>query len=110
MSAAGRIPRDLRYTSNHGWVRLVDGEHAVIGITCHAQDCLRGILSIELPYVGKFIRQNETVATVETAKTAVEILSPLSGEILSVNTELRGSPLLLGRDPYGEGWIAKLRV
>jgi glycine cleavage system H protein len=103
------IPSDLLYTSNHEWVRIV-GDEATIGITSYAQDYMRGILSMELPEPGRRVRRNEAIATVETAKTVLEVFSPLSGLVLQVNLNLVNRPLLIGQDPYGEGWIAKLKI
>ncbi|MEM2983093.1 MAG: glycine cleavage system protein GcvH [Candidatus Bathyarchaeia archaeon] len=103
------IPSGLLYTSNHEWVRIVNDE-ATIGITSYAQDYMRGVLSIELPELGRKVKRNEAIATVETAKTILEIFSPLSGVILEVNMNLVERPLLIGQDPYGGGWIAKLKI
>ncbi len=110
MKKAYEIPRNLRYTPTHEWVKILDGKIAIIGITSYAEDRMRGILSIELPSLGKQIKKNESIAIVETAKAVIEVFSPLSGEILEANQKLIEEPLILGMDPYVKGWIAKLEI
>ncbi len=81
-----------------------------MGITDYAQDQLGDIVYVELPEVGRKVKRMEAVATVEAVKTAADVYAPLSGEVVDVNGELEGSPELLNRDPYGKGWMFKLKV
>ena len=104
-----KVPSDLLYTKEHEWVRL-EGETATVGITDYAQDQLGDIVYVELPEVGRKVKRMEAVATVEAVKTAADVYAPLSGEVVDVNGELEGSPELLNRDPYGKGWMFKLKV
>lgn len=103
------IPKDLRYTKDHEWVRL-EGDRAAVGITHHAQGQLGDIVFVELPPVGKRVRRGERVATVESVKAVGEVYAPLSGEVVEVNASLPGSPDLVNKDPYGKGWLLVLRV
>jgi len=102
------IPDNLYYSKEHEWLRI-EGDHVVMGITDYAQKSLHEIVFVELPEVGKKVRQMETVGTVESVKAVSEIYTPASGEVIEVNEELAESPELVNEDPYGEGWIAKLR-
>jgi glycine cleavage system H protein len=109
------LPGDLHYTRDHTWVKMMDEQTAVIGVTDYAFEEAAGlgsraILHIELPKVGKKIGQNDTLATIETEKNVSEIPSPLSGEVTEVNEKLLDDPSLLGSDPYGQGWIVKVRI
>ncbi len=104
------FPGDLRYTSEHEWVRL-EGDVATIGITDHAQEALGDIVYMgDLPEEGAEVEKDEVVGVVESVKATSDIYSPLSGEVLEVNGELGTSPETLNDDPYGEGWILRLRV
>lgn len=103
------IPKDLRYTEDHEWVRL-EGDKARVGITDHAQRQLGDIVFVELPPVGKKVRQGEQTATVESVKAVGEVRAPLAGEVVEVNSSVVGSPDLLSKDPYGAGWLFVLRV
>lgn len=103
------IPQDLRYTEDHEWVRL-EGDRAVVGITHHAQGQLGDIVFVELPPVGKRVRRGEKVAAVESVKAVGEVNAPLSGEVVAVNSAVEGSPDLVNKDPYGQGWLFALRV
>lgn len=109
------LPRDLLYTSNHEWTKLMNGRTALVGLTDYAFEDIRAVgyrsvLHIELPHVGKRVNQAESMATIETEKTVTDVSSPLSGEILEVNEKLKDDPTLIGSDPYGQGWIVKLRI
>lgn len=103
------IPKDLRYTEDHEWVRL-EGDRAVVGITHHAQGQLGDIVFVELPPVGKRVRRGEKVAAVESVKAVGEVNAPLSGEVVAVNPAVEGSPDLVNKDPYGQGWLFALRM
>ncbi|HNR23829.1 MAG TPA: glycine cleavage system protein GcvH [Candidatus Bipolaricaulis anaerobius] len=103
------IPQELRYTKDHEWVRL-EGDKARVGITEHAQKQLGDIVFVELPPVGVVGRRGDRLATVESVKAVGEVFAPLSGEVVEVNTALPGSPDLVNKDPYGEGWLFAIRV
>ncbi|MCK4851745.1 MAG: glycine cleavage system protein GcvH [Candidatus Omnitrophica bacterium] len=103
------IPQDLKYTKEHEWVRVEDGE-AVVGITEYAQSELGDITFVELPEKGKRIEQSENMATVESVKAASEVYSPVSGEVIEVNEALTDAPGEMNRSSYDKGWICRLRV
>ena len=103
------IPRDLLYTKEHEWIRL-DGETGVIGITEHAQTSLGDITFVELPQPGKCFAAGETIGTVESVKTVSEIYSPVSCEILEANSLLNDQPEHVNSDPYGQGWMLKIKI
>lgn len=100
---------EFRYTKDHEWVRL-EGDKAWVGITDHAQKQLGDIVFVELPPVGKVVRQGETVASVESVKAVGEVGAPLSGVVLEVNQALSASPDLVNKDPQGQGWLFTLRI
>jgi glycine cleavage system H protein len=102
------VPRDLKYTKEHEWVRM-EGTEAVLGITDHAQKALGDITYIELPRVGRKVDQNESVSVVESVKAASDVFSPLAGTVAGVNAALEHTPEDINRDPYGEGWIFRLK-
>ena len=103
------IPKDLRYTKDHEWVRLEDGT-ARIGITDHAQKSLGDIVYVELPPVGKTVKKGERTATVESVKAVGEVFAPLSGKVVAVNEAVTKSPDLVNKDPYGQGWLFVLEI
>jgi len=103
------IPEDLRYAETHEWVRL-EGDVATIGITDHAQSELTDLVYVELPEVGKALGDGDESATVESVKTASDIYAPLAGTVIEINLALEDTPGTVNDDPYGEGWIYKLRV
>jgi glycine cleavage system H protein len=102
-------PADLKYARSDEWVRL-EGESATIGISDYAQDQLNDIVFVELPEVGSKVAKGETVGVVESVKAASDLYSPISGTVTEVNTALQDQPELINSDPYGKGWIAKLKV
>jgi len=108
LSTSYIVPNDLYYSKEHEWLRI-EGDHVVIGITDYAQRSLHEIVFVELPNVGKKVRQMETIGTVESVKAVSEIYTPASGEIIEINEKLAKSPEIVNKDPYCEGWIAKLR-
>ncbi len=99
---------DLLYTETDEWVRL-EGDIATVGITDYAQKKLRDIVGIELPEVGREFNSGDSIGVVESVKAAVDIYAPLSGKVCQVNEELTSSPELMNLDPYGKGWIFKLK-
>ncbi len=103
------VPADLRYTKSHEWVRLV-GDTAVVGITDHAQKELTDIVFVELPAVGRAVKAGEACAVVESVKTASDIYSPVSGEIIAVNSAAAENPALVNSDPYQGGSFFTVRL
>lgn len=103
------IPPELRYSSDHEWVRLEDGR-ARVGITDYAQDALGDVVFVDLPDVGTAVEQGGTCSEVESTKSVSEIYAPLSGTIVEVNGELAENPQRLNDDPYGDGWIFVVEV
>ncbi len=102
-------PDDLRYSREHEWVRA-DGEQATIGITSFAADELGDIVFVELPEIGASLSQFGTFGVVESVKAVSDLYAPISGEVVEVNEALREAPELLNSDPFGEGWIARVRL
>ena len=103
------VPTDLRYNSSHEWVRL-DGEIATVGITDHAQEELTDVVFVELPAVGRAVDAGDPSAVVESVKAASDIYAPLAGEVVEINPAVEADPALVNTDPYGNGWLFKLRV
>lgn len=103
------IPEDLRYTRSHEWVRT-EGETVTIGITDHAQEELGDVVFVELPEVGATLDPGESFGTVESVKAVSDLYTPVGGEVVEVNEVLNDSPEKINEDPYGEGWILKLRT
>lgn len=102
-------PPDLRYASSHEWVRL-EGEIATVGISDHAQEELTDIVFVELPAMGRTVDAGDPTAVVESVKAASDIYAPISGEVIEVNPDVESDPSLVNTDPYGKGWIFKLKV
>ncbi|MBC7356163.1 MAG: glycine cleavage system protein GcvH [Desulfomicrobiaceae bacterium] len=103
------IPQDLLYSSSHEWVR-VDGDEAVIGITHFAQEQLGDLTFVETPAVGARLTPGGEAGTVESVKAASEIYCPVAGEVVAVNAALESTPELVNQDPYGEGWLFRVRL
>lgn len=103
------IPSDLKYTSDHEWIRL-DGDSVVVGITHHAQEELSDVVYVELPESGRSVGAGDPVAVVESVKAASDIYAPVAGEIVESNAALNDEPGLLNSDPYGAGWIFRIRL
>ena len=103
------IPSELRYNPSHEWVRL-EGDTAAVGITHHAQEELTDVVFVELPSVGRAVDAGDPTAVVESVKAASDIYAPVGGEIIEVNPDVEADPSLVNTDPYGNGWIFKLRV
>ncbi|MFN3368276.1 MAG: glycine cleavage system protein GcvH [Thermus sp.] len=102
------IPKDRFYTMTHEWA-LPEGDTVLVGITDYAQDALGDVVYVELPEVGRKVEKGEAVAVVESVKTASDIYAPVSGEVVEVNAALEKTPELINQDPYGEGWILRIR-
>ena len=103
------VPGDLRYTKDHEWVR-VDGDEAVVGITQFAADQLGDIVFVELPAAGKALEAHATFGGVESVKAVSDLFAPLTGEVVATNDALAGAPELVNSDPYGEGWMVRIRL
>jgi glycine cleavage system H protein len=103
------VPEDLQYTKSHEWVRTED-DTATIGITDHAQDELGDVVFVELPDEGETFDAGESFGTVESVKAVSDLYTPVGGEVVEVNSALEDAPEKINEDPYGEGWIVKLRI
>ena len=103
------IPTEIKYTKEHEWISF-DGEVAMIGITDHAQSQLGDIVFVELPDVDSEINQNDTFGVIEAVKTVADLFAPVKGLIIELNSSLEDSPDLINSDPYGAGWIIKVKV
>ena len=103
------IPQDLQYTRSHEWVRT-EGDTATVGISDHAQDELGDVVFVELPDEGATFDAGESFGTVESVKAVSDLYTPVGGEVVEVNSSLEDAPEKINDDPYGEGWIVKLRT
>ena len=101
------VPKDLRYTKDHEWVR-VDGDAATVGITEYAANQLGDIVFVELPESGRKLEQSSTFGVVESVKAVSDLFSPISGEVLEANAALTAKPELVNGDPYGDGWMIRI--
>jgi glycine cleavage system H protein len=107
--AAASYPTDLLYHPEHDWAR-VEGEHATFGITWYAQDSLGEVVFFDPPQVGAQVEQGDAYTEVESVKAVSDVYAPLSGEIVEVNQALSEKPEAINDDPYGEGWLVKVRL
>lgn len=103
------IPADLKYVDTHEWIK-VEGDTATVGVTDFAQDQLGDVTFVELPAVGDSLKAGGGMGSVESVKAASDLYSPVSGEVIEVNAELEVSPDLVNSDPYGKGWMLKVRL
>ena len=103
------VPDGLHYTKDHEWAK-VEGNRARVGITDHAQDQLTDVVYVELPPIGKVVKQGEELGVVESVKAASEIYAPVSGKVVEVNKALEDKPELVNKSPYGDGWMVVLEV
>lgn len=103
------IPAELKYTKDHEWIRL-EGDTAVIGITDYAQDQLGDIVYVEIETEGETLDNEEVFGTVEAVKTVSDLFMPIAGEVIEFNSALEDNPALVNEDPYGEGWMIKVKV
>ena len=103
------IPENLRYTREHEWAK-VENDAAVIGITDYAQNELGDIVFVELPKIGDKVESMKPCGSIEAVKSVSDIYAPVSGEVIEVNQELESSPQLINQDPYGKGWIVKIKM
>jgi len=109
MAADPSYPDDLLYHSEHDWAR-VDGDSATFGITWYAQDALGEVVFFQLPDVGATVKKDDTYAEVESVKAVSDVVAPLSGEIVEVNEALGDAPETINEDPYGAGWLVKVKL
>jgi glycine cleavage system H protein len=107
--AQASYPDDLLYHSEHDWAR-VEGEEATFGITWYAQDALGEVVYFDLPKVGSNVKKDEPYAEVESVKAVSDVFAPLSGEIVAVNEALAEQPEAINEDPYGQGWLVKVKL
>ena len=107
--AEASYPEDLKYHPDHDWARI-EGDQATFGITWYAQDALGEVVFFDPPEVGASVTKDETYAEVESVKAVSDVFAPLSGEIVEVNDGLADSPEKVNQDPYGEGWMVKIRL
>jgi glycine cleavage system H protein len=108
--ADASYPSDLRYHPEHDWARVEEGDTATFGITWYAQDQLGELVFFDPPEVGTTITKDAPYAEVESVKAVSDVVAPLSGEILEVNPELADSPERINEDPYGDGWLVRVRL
>jgi glycine cleavage system H protein len=107
--AAESYPDDLRYHREHDWARI-DGDEATFGITWFAQDALGELVHFEAPQEGSTVRKDQSYAEVESVKAVSDVIAPLSGEILEVNSAIVDAPETVNSDPYGDGWLVRVRL
>ena len=103
------VPEDLQYSKDHEWIR-VDGDIGTVGITDHAQNSLGDVVYVELPKPGETFTAHESFGSVESVKAVSEIFTPVSGEIVEVNESLQDEPEKVNTDPYGDGWMIRIRM
>jgi glycine cleavage system H protein len=102
------FPTNVKYTSEHEWIRI-EGDEAIVGITDYAQDQLGDIVFIDIPTEGETLEAGEVFGTIEVVKTASDLFLPIAGEVLYQNAALADNPELVNQDPYGEGWLIKIK-
>lgn len=103
------IPADLKYTKDHEWIK-VEGDTALVGVTEYAQGELGDIVFIEVETVGETLEEGDTFGSIEAVKTVSDLFMPVSAEVLEFNEELNSTPELINKDPYGQGWIVKVKI
>lgn len=104
-----KVPENLKYTKDHEWLR-VEGNEAFIGVTEYAQGELGDIVFIEVETIGETLEKEETFGTIEAVKTVSDMFMPVAGEVLEFNEDLEATPELINQDPYGKGWIVKVKL
>ncbi|HXK13058.1 MAG TPA: glycine cleavage system protein GcvH [Gaiellaceae bacterium] len=109
MASSESYPEDLKYHPEHDWARI-DGEEAVLGVTWYAQDALGELVHYEAPDVGSTVSKDSSYGEVESVKAVSDLISPLSGEVLEVNAKVVDAPETVNDDPYGDGWLIRIRM
>ena len=104
-----KIPKELKYSKDHEWVSFTNGV-ATVGITDFAQSELGDIVFVEFPMIGKQFNQGDSAGTIEAVKTVADIFCPVKGKIIAINDKIEDSPECINRDPYGDGWLLKIKV
>lgn len=104
-----KVLKNLLYTTQDEWIKIL-GDIAIIGVTDYAQKKLKNIISVELPEPGRKVSRGEVIATIESIKTIADVYAPLSGEVIEINEALKQEPEKVNHDPYGEGWLIKIRI
>ncbi|MBN1540881.1 glycine cleavage system protein GcvH [candidate division KSB1 bacterium] len=104
-----QVPQELFYTEEHEWVR-VEGDIATIGITEYAQSELGDVVFVELPEVGDAVNQMQAFGTIEAVKAVSDLFAPISGQVAEINTALNDNPEIINQDPYGDGWMIKIKM
>ena len=104
------IPAELKYSKDHEWIKVVDGNEALVGITDFAQGELGDIVFVDVPTVGETIEANEVFGSIEAVKTVSDAFSPVGGEVIEFNEAVEADSSLVNRDPYGEGWLIKIKM
>jgi glycine cleavage system H protein len=103
------VPENLKYTDDHEWIK-VDGDTAVIGVTDYAQQQLGDVVFVEIETEGESLAKGETFGTIEAVKTVSDLFMPVAGEVLEINPKLEASPEIVNTDPYGDGWMIKIKI
>ncbi|MHB2156296.1 glycine cleavage system protein GcvH [Calditrichota bacterium GD2] len=103
------VPENLKYTEDHEWTKI-EGDVAIVGITDYAQGELGDVVFVELPETGDTVSKGDTFGTIEAVKAVADLFAPLSGEIIEVNEKLGAEPETINKDPYGEGWMVKIKL
>jgi glycine cleavage system H protein len=103
------FPENLKYTKDHEWIQI-DGDTGIVGITDYAQGELGDVVFVELPAVGKVVKAHDTFGTIEAVKAVSDLYAPISGSVLGVNPELEKTPEIVNKEPYGKGWMVKIKI
>jgi len=103
------FPENLKYTKDHEWIQI-DGESGIVGITDYAQGELGDVVFVELPAVGKVVKAHDTFGTIEAVKAVSDLYAPISGSVVAVNPELEKTPEIVNKEPYGKGWMVKIKI
>jgi glycine cleavage system H protein len=103
------FPENLKYTNDHEWIRVEEGT-GWVGVTDYAQGELGDVVYVELPSPGAKVQQGKSFGTIEAVKAVSDLFAPVSGEVLEANTEVQGNPDVVNKDPYGRGWMVKIRI
>lgn len=103
------FPENLKYTKDHEWI-LAEGKTGIVGITDYAQGELGDVVFVELPKIGRQVKQGESFGTIEAVKAVSDLYAPVSGEVIAINEELEKSPELVNKEPYGKGWMIKISI